>query len=349
MFKKVLAVMLVLALAFACVGCGKKPQEPDTESSEDLTSSQEEAPAINALTGLPIDKALVNNRPVAVMINNAKPAQAVQAGLNSFDILYETEVEGGITRMMGVTKNIAAMPQIGTVRSARYPYLDLALGHDAVYVHAGLDKTYFAAHKADLGVTTIDINGPDAKYGFRDRSNGLASEHTLYTTGEKLDAAVDSKGLTRTTTVNKWLTFADEENPVTLAAPCRTLTVPFSASYISGFTYDEDSGKYIKNSNGTEKTDYVTKQKLKVKNIFVLFTDIVPYADGYHMEVKLSSGTGYYVSNGGYQEIKWVKGAHDAPIVITNADGTPFTANAGNSYICLVKNEQQAKVKFAAE
>lgn len=345
--KKLLALLLCLLLAFCVIGCGEKPAD-ETSSLVDNVSSEPEV-FYNPLTGLAIDKSLLNNRPVAVMINNAKPAQAVQAGLNSFDILYETEVEGGITRMMGVTKDIASMPQIGTVRSARYPYLDLALGHDAVYVHAGLDKTYFAAHKKELGITTIDINSADAKYGFRDRSNGLASEHTLYTTGEKLNAAIDSRSLSRTTDKNSWLKFAEVDAPATPEAPCTSVTVPFSSSYISGFSYDATSGKYIKNSNGNEKTDYVTGQKLKVTNVFILFTDIQKYPDGLHVEVELNGGKGYYVSAGGYKEITWSKGgAYDA-LTFKNADGTEFVANAGNSYICLVKKSQETKVKFIAE
>ena len=345
--KKLLALLLCLLLAFCVIGCGDKPSE-ETSSLTDNASSEPEV-FYNPLTGLKISESLANSRPVAVMINNAKPAQAVQAGLNSFDILYETEVEGGITRMMGVTKNISAMPQIGTVRSARYPYLDLALGHDAVYVHAGLDKTYFAAHKKELGITTIDINSADAQYGFRDRSNGLATEHTLYTTGEKLNAAINARSLSRTTDKNTWLKFAEEGAAVTPSAPCTGVTIPFSTSYITGFSYDSASGKYIKNSNGNEKTDYITGQKLRVTNVFILFTDIQKYPDNLHVEVELQGGTGYYVSAGGYKEITWSKGgAYDA-LTIKNADGTEFTANAGNSYICLVKNAQQSKVKFTAE
>lgn len=341
MFKRILALTLATLLCFLAVGCG---QNPEDETSEPAST---EAPtvAVNPLTGLEMDLSLENNRPVAVMINNLATAQKVQTGLNSFDILYETEVEGGITRMMGVTKNIDAMSQIGTVRSARYVYLDLALGHDAVYVHGGFDPTYFAAHKSQLGVTTIDINSTDAKYGFR-QSNGLSSEHTLYTTGEKLSAAIDNRELSRETDKNTWITFAEET--VKPAADCLSVTVPFSSSYVTGFTYEESTGKYIKNFRGEEKTDYLTGEKLRVTNIFVLFTTIEPYPDNKHMEVSLTGGTGYYVSAGGYEEIKWSKGSATNALSFEKADGSEFVANVGNSYICLVDGGQEAKVKFLA-
>ena len=334
MFKKVLAVMLVLALAFACVGCGKKPQEPDTESSEDLTSSQEEAPAINALTGLPIDKALVNNRPVAVMINNAKPAQAVQAGLNSFDILYETEVEGGITRLMAVFQDITKVEQFGTVRSARYPYVDLAMGHNALYVHHGQDNTYCAPHLKDTQAFTIASNNAGARI-----KNGLASEHTLYGYGPKLWDWFKTKtkfdlDLDRVVT---WQNFAGKDESLTLESVATNISVPFSASYNTVFKYDETNQKYVRYFKTTQRLDYLTSAPEYFKNIFVLITDITNYPDGYHRKVALESGEGWYCVNGSYMPILWSKGAASDSLKFTDVNGNPLKVNQGNSWVCIAK------------
>lgn len=73
------------------------------------------------------------------MINNISTAQPVQTGLNKADIIYETEVEGGITRLMAVFQDITTAEKIGTIRSARYPYVDLAMGHNAIFIHCGQD------------------------------------------------------------------------------------------------------------------------------------------------------------------------------------------------------------------
>ena len=80
------------------------------------------------------------------MINNISVAQSVQTGLSKADIVYETEVEGGITRLLAVFQDITAAEKIGTIRSARYPYVDLAMGHNAIYVHCGQDGTYCEPH-----------------------------------------------------------------------------------------------------------------------------------------------------------------------------------------------------------
>lgn len=119
------------------------------------------------------------------MVNNIKAAWDVQTGLAKADIVYETYVEGGITRLMAVFKDAANMPEIGCVRSARYSYVDLAAGHDALYIHAGMDTTYCKDRMSDLGVEDLDLltNLDPAAYRLK---NGKATEHTLYTSGKKL-------------------------------------------------------------------------------------------------------------------------------------------------------------------
>lgn len=344
MTKKIFALTLSLLLLLSVCGC----KENEIVISDETPSVVEKQKFYNELTGLEIDEAKKDAKPVAVMINNISTAQGVQTGLNSVDIIYETLVEGGITRMVTVTKDVTKLPQIGTVRSARYVFLDIALGHNATYVHGGFDPIYFKKHKDELGVKTLDINSTAAKYGLRQK-NGLSSEHTLYTTGAKLEEGRKAFKMDTTATQTKWLSFGDAAAPITPATPCTKLNVFFSGSQKTAFTYDAATGRYVKSSNGKERTDYLTGEKLTVKNIFVLFTTVSAYSDGYHMNIGLQGGTGYYVSNGGYEEIKWSKGSANNPLSITKADGTELTVNAGNSYICITGQNDRAKTTLTAE
>ena len=59
-----------------------------------------------------------------------------QAGLQDAYVVYELMVEGGITRMMALFKDIDS-DKIGSIRSARMQYLDYALENNAIYIHAG--------------------------------------------------------------------------------------------------------------------------------------------------------------------------------------------------------------------
>ena len=59
---------------------------------------------INDLTGMPMDEAKENNRPLAVMINNIDIAQPLM-GVSQSDVMYECLAEGGITRIMACFKD----------------------------------------------------------------------------------------------------------------------------------------------------------------------------------------------------------------------------------------------------
>ena len=183
MLKKFLVAVLCLAL-LCMAGCGGNE---NTNSPVDNSSTPEPAPEptvfINPLTGIEDieNEEIAYRRPVAVMINNISVAQKVQTGLTQADIVYETEVEGGITRLMALFHDITKVEQFGTVRSARYPYVDLAMGHQAIYVHHGQDNTYCAPHLKDTQAFTIAANNAGARI-----KNGLATEHTLYGYGPKL-------------------------------------------------------------------------------------------------------------------------------------------------------------------
>lgn len=335
MYRKILA-LLIAALMLCLVGCNNDDFIDGTSEIQESVPSESKPVIVyyeNPLTGeknLTSDKAL--NRPVAVMVNNISVAQKVQAGLAKADIVYETEVEGGITRLMAVYQDIASVEKIGSVRSARYAYIDLAMGHNAVYIHHGQDNTYAAPHLKHTQTLALGTNNA----GYREK-NGLAYEHTLYGRGDKIWSFLENnKYTTKLTKTTPWQTFADEETSITYTNVANTVNIPFSNSYKSVFTYDATSGKYVRFFKTTERKDYYTGESEHFKNVFVLITSISDYPDGKHRKIDLTSGSGYYCVNGTYTPIKWSKGNASSSFVFTNEDGTPLTVNQGNSWVCIM-------------
>lgn len=336
MTKRILAALLSLAL-LCMAGCGGT----DTNSQVDNTPSipePEPEPIIyvNPLTGIQNieEEEVIYRRPVAIMINNISVAQKVQTGLTQADIVYETEVEGGITRLMAVFQDITKVEQFGTVRSARYPYVDLAMGHNALYVHHGQDNTYCAPHLKDTQAFTIAANNAGARI-----KNGLASEHTLYGYGPKLWDWFKTKtkfdlDLDRVVT---WQNFAAKDESLTLESVATNVSVPFSASYNTVFKYDEVNQKYVRYFKTTQRLDYLTSAPEYFKNVFVLITDITNYPDGYHRKVALESGEGWYCVNGSYMPILWSKGEASDSFKFTDVNGNPIKVNQGNSWVCIAK------------
>ena len=332
MFKKIIALSLCLVF-FALCGCSKADNTSSAVDSVPEVVVEEEKFAINPLTGIEnLNPAALNNRPVAVMVNNVSVAQKVQTGPAYADIVYETEVEGGITRLMAVFKDVTNVKQIGSIRSARYPYVDLAMGHNAFYIHSGSDPTYCAPHLKDIDHISVD-NGI---CGAKRVPNGLSREHTVYAFGESLWSGI--KGTFKNTTlsaVKPFANFTAEDETLSLTGGSATsINVPFPASK-TGFTYSENTGLYTRLSNGNVMSDYITGATTEVKNVFVLLTTISDYPDGKHRKVDLSSGDGYYATNGTYTFIKWSKGKDSDSFKFTDTDGNELKVSAGNSWVCI--------------
>jgi hypothetical protein len=153
---KVRLLPLILLLCFFLSACGAsssgeepgsmEPEEPPTDTrpaaetepaAEPEAEEEENEPQfVSPLTGLAIPEEDVGKRPVAVMLNNLKAAMP-QYGVSSADIIYEVPAEGGITRMLAVFQSMEGVGRIGSVRSARPYFLDLAQGLDAIFLHAG--------------------------------------------------------------------------------------------------------------------------------------------------------------------------------------------------------------------
>ncbi|MCQ2448799.1 MAG: DUF3048 domain-containing protein, partial [Clostridia bacterium] len=284
--KSISALLLCLCL-LTVAGCGKeknKDKKPEVSSEEPISSVVEPEPEpepepeklVNPLTGVKeLEEGEDTRRPVAIMINNISVAQRVQTGLDKADIIYETEVEGGITRLMAVFQNVSKVGRIGTVRSCRYPYIDLAAAHNAVYIHCGQDNTYAKPHLNILD----DIDLGTGNYGVR-ISNGLSREHTLYTNGDKLWAGIEKTRKTENKNVKPWQNFAPEDEAVTLTGgTANKISVSFSSSYNSTFVYNAKTGKYTRQSGNNVLKDYVTGKPTTVKNVFVLQTSIYNYSD----------------------------------------------------------------------
>ncbi len=348
MLKKLLAVILCLLLVLA-VGCSKDEERLSVDDGSEPTPEQVEPEyALNELTGLKnIDPSKANRRAVAVTVNNLSQAQTVQTGLNYADIVYETEVEGGITRLVAVFKDIESVEKVGTIRSARLAFVDLAMGHNAVYIHHGQDSFHAPALLNKVNRVVIGTNNGGVRI-----SNGLASEHTLYGYGDGIWNSIKNAGFkTENENVTAWQNFASEDEPIKLEYTASSVSVPFSNSYKTTFTYDEASGKYKRIFNGTERKDYVTGENIMFKNVFVLSTTIRSYTScspatckGTHKEILLNSGDGYYFVNGTYTSIKWSKNGANNKFTFTNADGTPLTVNPGNSWVCIADSTRSQAV-----
>lgn len=344
---KILSLSLIVSMIFVLSSCSNNEIEETTTKKTTTTVPTTTAYkyAINSLTGVrDLDWDMVNKRPVAIMINNISLAQDVQTAVGDADMVFETLVEGGITRLMAVYSDISKIGQIGTCRSSRYSYAELACGLDARYVHCGSDNKYCTPLMKELGLDNLDLGG-NAYSASKRISNGHDYEHTLYTYGDKL-AKLYNKGRTEIKDRAKnAYKFNDEKSPKKYEDEATDVSVKFSSSYTTGFEYDKESNKYIRKFDGDVLKDYKTGKSEKFTNVIVLFTDVYALSDGYHMRSKLSSGKGYYITNGTKTSIKWEKGNSSDSLKYFDENGNELILNAGNSYICITDTDNKSAFK----
>lgn len=354
--------VLALTLLASCGGGGgsssqpgsasQPPDEPDVSAMAPVEPEPEPEPVFpyaNPLTGEGLDVDISGKRPFAVMFNNLRKALP-QIGVGQADVIYEIEAEGGITRMMGVFQDLEGVGDLGSIRSARDYYVNLALGHDAVYIHAGGSPQAYEAFQS-WNVTHIDfVNGPYGNMCWRDpeRRKNAGLEHSLLTSGEKILEQMPSRfRLEHEEGYQVGWTF-DKEPPAG-GTPAQKLTVPFSRYKTGYFTYDTETNRYFtaQSLDGSDPIPYVDGadgQEVGVSNVLVLYTDIgqVKGDDKGRRSVRTTGeGEGLLLRDGQIFTITWQRDKRTDCYSFLDQSGQPIPLAIGSSYINIVKTSVQ--------
>lgn len=284
-------------------------------------------------------------RPIAVMINNNHAAWP-HAGLQDAYITYEILAEGGITRLMALFKD-QNTSKIGSVRSSRPYYLDYALENDAIYVHFGWSEQA----KEDISSLGVDnINGlTNSKVFWRDTSLHKASEHTAFTSMEKIKAFAKEKGYDRDTNKKLLLNYSVDEIDLSKkedAIKADTVFIKYSYYTNSSYEYDEANKVYKRSMSNTPHVDALTGKQYTYKNIII--TPIATHTYDSYGRLKLDnigSGDGYYITDGYAIAITWSKDSRTSQTVYKDKDGKEIKVNDGNTFIQITPPSEELKIE----
>lgn len=355
MGKRLMSLLLAVGMICTLVaGCGDQEGKKEDSEANSVPVEELKPPivvpeeptgpdGINPLTGLPMDSEYENNRPVAVMLNNLKAAQP-QLGTSLADIIYEVPAEGGITRMVGIYQSLENVQNLGSIRSTRPYYLEIALGHDAILVHAGGSPDAYKDIPA-WGVDNMDgvRGGSDAKIFWRDtqRKKHAGYEHSLLTSGEEiLNYLKSGRYLTEHPEGYTYIqNFAENGTPAN-GIPAKHIIVNFSKYKSNGtFDFDISTGKYLASQYGSPYIDGNTGVQLGFTNVLVLNTSISTVkgdSEGRQAVRLTGEGDGTYFCGGKAAPIRWSKKDRNSQFVYVNEDGSPLTLGVGTSYICIL-------------
>ena len=339
--KKILQILLVCLVALTLCACGKKQEVSPKEgnaSEKENNDIKEEVKIIDVNS---------NTRPYAVMINCHNGALP-QAGLQNAYIVYEIMVEGGITRMMALFKDVD-VDKIGSIRSARTQFLDYVYEHDAIYVHAG-GATDAMNRIANEGINDVNVDG---KFGMRDTSLDRSWEHLLFTSTNLINKGADAEGMKKTTDSTNLLTYQAESidfSKYTDVKEANNISIRYSDYRTTNYTYDADKKVYLRNMNHTANVDLVTGNQYEVKNIIVYGVTYSNYTyNGYSLYQKIDnvgSGEGYYVTEGHAIPIIWEKNSkNEKTIYKVKETGKELVVNDGNTYIQIYPNRENMSIE----
>lgn len=269
----------------------------------------EKCPLNGALYGKTQRSLWEGRRPLGIMIENSVDARP-QSGLSSADVVFEAVAEGGITRFLAIFYCQDAQV-IGPVRSARVYFMDFVsgFGDDVLYAHVGGANTPGPADALgqieDEGWAGYnDLNqfsiGFPTFWRDYERLPGVAVEHTMYTSSQKLWEVAAKRGLTNK---NKKGQFWDKdfgnwefEEDASISSRPEKQQIKFGfwedyANFNVVWNYDQNNNQYLRNNGGKAHLDKNNNSQISTKNVIVLFMDESVANDGYEGGQHLLYGT----------------------------------------------------------
>lgn len=315
-------------------------------------------------------------RPLGVMIENHEEARP-QSGLSKADVVYEAVAEGGITRFMAVYLcGVAAEDvQVGPVRSARTYFLDWIseYGDYPLYTHVGGANCDPSTGSGCLNGAKADALGQIRKYGWNNYNDmnqfsigfptfwrdydrlghTVATEHTMYSTTDKLYEVAAKRGLGyEDADKNAWdkkfvpWTFKDEAAQKGTVADIEFGFWEGYEAYNVKWAYDSATNTYKRFNNGQPHKDLDFDTQLTAKVVAVLSMAESRANDGYDKNLHLlygdkGSGKVLIFQDGGVTEGTWNKKDRTSRTLFLNKNNKPIALNAGQIWIEILPTGQK--------
>ncbi|MBR1669321.1 MAG: DUF3048 domain-containing protein [Butyrivibrio sp.] len=326
-------------------------QEPAEEETVDEDAPPAEGMVRSYFTNKWVDEEINKTRPLAVMYPINKEAQP-QYGLSNVAVFYEIMEEGSMSRQMGILEDWAGLDRIGNIRSIRDYFVYAALEYDPVIVHYGGPELYVKTILTRKDVDNLNgvggVMGSDYSAFFR-IPEGSTSEHTAFTDGSHVSAAIDKAGFSLEHRDQfegePHFTFTGYSSPNTLEdykdavdateidmAGCFPVTK-------SALKYDESEGVYYKTLYGNAQKDALTGEQLSFANIVIQRTYHETRDDNGYLAYQMHDTTrdGYFITKGKMIHVTWEKSDDYGPTTYYDDNGDEVVFNTGRTMIFVIQ------------
>lgn len=353
--KRILALALVLCLLLC--GCGGKEPAPTetvtvpvttaaTEPTTEPTTVPTTEPVVyyDPLNGEILD-APFDGRIYASTVSNIREALP-HVNATKADILLEMFVNNSIDRCLALFSDISDVEALGSTRSTRLMFNEIAQHYDAILTHAGGSEQCLNDAN-DRGLTHYNVdslmrqNDP-LKQGtaYRDKEYKYG-EHNLFAVGPGIMAYAESQGVQLSGNPERdyGLLFTEDGTPDGEDARQINVVLTFhNTKKETIMVYDDALGRYVYHQYGKEMRDQITDEVEAFRNVVVMFTEIT--LDGIYQTADFNAGgTGYFACGGKIIPITWSCEGDTAPFRFFHEDGTPLEFGQGNTYIAVCTAE----------
>ena len=331
----------VLALLAGCSSNGGTSNATSTSPSASASPTVSPTPTpkptpSSPLSGLPggIGKPIV-----AVKIDNIVDARP-HVGIQSADLVYVEEVEGGLTRIMALF-NTTYPKKIGPVRSARISDIDLLAPYNHIlFAYSGAQQKMYPIIAA---APVIDVGDNYASNAYT-RDYTRYAPHNLFANGPTLVA----DGLPKKPTMAHDMGWVFNATPPAGGIATTSVKAYWPAATATA-TWDPTTNKWIIGFDGSAERDVATGRAVRAATVIIQYVDqtnsifhdhfggITPYIH--------SIGTGHFIvlRNGRRWGGTWLRPNAASPTQYWVA-GRIFPFNVGPEWIFLVKNDRPVTI-----
>ncbi len=270
-----------------------------------------------------------NRRPIAVMLASDPSARPL-TGISNAEMVFEIPVTpNGVTRLMAVYQ-CNEPDEIGSIRSARNAFVDIAIGLDAILTHWGGEEI---AHNRLKGG---EMDNLDAfvyeEEGVFYRKRGVPSPHDGFTSYELMYDQSAELGYNLTTEYEGYPHTKGKEQIGDERKVVRTYDPPFNVEWF----YNENVNRYDRFRTGEAEMDKDNKRQVQADVVVVIeTTGSYTNIDYYEVDM-IGSGKATVYQNGEEIKGRWTKESVSAPIKFHNEQGEEIQFKPGIIWIEIV-------------
>ncbi|MBE2272363.1 MAG: DUF3048 domain-containing protein [Anaerolinea sp.] len=303
---------------------------------------------VSPLTGLPYpNEEARNRRNLIVKISNYPPLVRPQSGINQADVVYEYEVEGGVTRFAAIYRNNTP-DHVGPVRSGRLVDLELVPMYQALFAYSGASEpvqNMLMDQEWALQIISPSIGDNCEEAGFcRFPQDGIPFEHTLYLDTNVLYDRATRRGVN---TGYRARGFAFSEILSPGGNPATDVFVDYYGQTDARWQYREDSNTYVRYTDSAPHFDAADGEQLWADNLIIIEVPHEERPDLFEPESRSAShqinlwdtGRAYLFRDGVYYDCYWRRRDREpgSALEIIFGDGTPVMMSPGRTWVMITR------------